>query len=70
MPERGQKKRGGSSASKRKAKPPRPGIPSKASIVAIDTLISPKGRRYTIVETNQLDPYDDPKEAPKKRRPE
>jgi|KBSMisStaDraftv2_1062788.scaffolds.fasta_scaffold147041_2 hypothetical protein len=36
-------------------------IPRKASIVAVDTITSPKGGRYTILETDQMDPYDDPK---------
>jgi hypothetical protein len=43
-------------------------IPNKASIVATETLVSPKGRRYTILETDQADPYDDPAGKEKKRR--
>lgn len=43
-------------------------IPNKASIVATDRLVSPKGRRYTILETDQADPYDDPVGKEKKRR--
>ena len=42
-------------------------IPNKASIIATDTLISPDGRRYTILETNQTDPYDPPN-PPRPRR--
>jgi hypothetical protein len=43
-------------------------IPRKTSIVATDTLVSPKGRRYTILETDQRDPYDDPGDGRRKRR--
>jgi hypothetical protein len=43
-------------------------IPNKASIVATDTFVSPKGRRYTILETDQTDPYDVPAGQEKKRR--
>jgi hypothetical protein len=39
-------------------------IPDKASIVATDTLTMPDGARYTILETDQTDPYDTP---PKRR---
>jgi len=42
-------------------------IPNKASIIATDTLIAPDGRRYTILETNQTDPYDSPN-PPRPRR--
>jgi hypothetical protein len=44
------------------------GIPNKASIVATDMLVSPKGRRYTILETDQVDPYDEPAGKEKKNR--
>jgi hypothetical protein len=43
-------------------------IPSKASIVAKKIFISPKKRRYLILETDQADPYDDPKQNKRKRR--
>jgi hypothetical protein len=33
-------------------------IPNKASIVATDTLTMPDGTRYTVLETDQTDPYD------------
>jgi hypothetical protein len=33
-------------------------IPQKESILAVDTLISPKGKRYAVLETDQMDPYD------------
>jgi len=63
MPKRGEQKRRPSPGRKRTAEPPRAAheIPRKKSIVAVDTITSPKGRRYTILETDQMDPYDDPK---------
>jgi len=42
--------------------------PRQSSIVSVDTLTSPKGRRYTILETDQMDPYDDPGQKPRKGR--
>ncbi len=65
MHKRGEQKQRRSPARKRTIKPrrSRAEIPSKVSIVASDTLISPKGRRYTILETSQTDPYDDPKDS-------
>ena len=64
MSKRGVQKRHSSSDGKRTAKPPRATreIPRKKSIVAVDTIMSPKGKRYTILETDQMDPYDDPKD--------
>jgi hypothetical protein len=43
-------------------------VPRKESIVSVGTITSPKGRRYTILETDQLDPYDDPQPKAGKRR--
>jgi hypothetical protein len=43
-------------------------IPRKTSIVATDTLVSPKGQRYAILETDQVDPYDKPAGKEKKRQ--
>lgn len=43
-------------------------IPNKATIVAKKIFISPKKRRYLILETDQADPYDDPKQNMRKRR--
>jgi hypothetical protein len=43
-----------------------PPPPDQASVVATDMLTSPKGRRYTILVTTQTDPYDDPKDKPRK----
>lgn len=39
-------------------------IPDKASVVATDTLTMPDGTLYTILKTDQTDPYDPP---PKRR---
>jgi hypothetical protein len=44
-------------------------IPNKASIISTETFTSPKGRRYTILETDQTDAYDDPKGTVQQRRP-
>jgi hypothetical protein len=51
-----------SSKPRRRDKPrdPLANIPDKASIVATDTLTMPDGTRYTILKTNQTDPYDPP----------
>jgi predicted transcriptional regulator len=41
-------------------------VPS--SLDATDTLIAPDGRRYTMLETNQTDPYDPPNPPRPRRR--
>jgi hypothetical protein len=43
-------------------------IPNKASIVARDTLTMPDGSRYTVLETDQRDPYDPPATGRRRRR--
>ena len=53
---------------RRRAKPMPSDIPNKASIIATDTLVMPGGRRYTIVETDQTDPYDVAPKGGKRRR--
>jgi len=70
MPKRSGKKKRGSPRRDRSVGAPRgpAEIPSKASIVATDTLVSPKGQRYTILETDQVDPYDEPAGKEKTRR--
>jgi hypothetical protein len=70
MPKRGEQKRRLSSGRKRTAKQQRASreIPRKRSIVAVDTITSPKGRRYTILETDQMDPYDEPTKGSRRRR--
>jgi hypothetical protein len=45
-------------------------IPGKASIVSTEIFISPKKRRYLILETDQTDPYDASKKNARKRRGE
>jgi hypothetical protein len=42
-------------------------IPDKATVVATDTLTMPDGARYTILETDQTDPYDPPPKRPSRR---
>jgi hypothetical protein len=55
----GKQKRRASASHKRIAKQPASReIPRKGSIVAVSTITSPKGRHYTILETDQMDPYD------------
>jgi hypothetical protein len=70
MYKRGEQKRRNSPGRKRTTKPrrARSEIPSKTTIVSTETFMSPKGRRYTILETNQIDPYDDPTNSERKRR--
>jgi hypothetical protein len=41
--------------------------PDKATVVATDTLTMPDGARYTILETDQTDPYDPPPKRPSRR---
>jgi hypothetical protein len=45
---------------------PRPGLPDKSAIVSVKTLVSPKGNRYRIIETNETDAYDSAAGADKK----
>ena len=47
---------------------PRPGLPDKSSIVSVKTLVSPKGNRYRIIETDETEAYDP--EAARDRKPE
>jgi hypothetical protein len=70
MPKRSEKKkrRPSGRAGQAKAQRAPAEIPSKASVVATETFTSRKGRKYTILETNQLDPYDDPEEKKEKPR--
>lgn len=59
-----------SKARRRRVKPrdPLANIPDKATIVATDTLTMPDGTRYTILETNQTDPYDPPPKRSRRAR--
>jgi hypothetical protein len=36
-----------------------PGLPEEATVVSEETITSPKGRKYRILRTTQMDPYDD-----------
>jgi hypothetical protein len=44
------------------------GQPDPRTIIAEKPYVSPKGNRYTIVETNELDPYEEP--TPSEKPPE
>lgn len=51
-------------------KPPPPAPPGESNprkIVAEKPYVSPKGNRYTIIETNELDSYEAPE--PRKKPP-
>lgn len=51
------------------ALPRRPGLPDPATVVGERVLVSPKGRRYRILETTERDPGDPPDpRAPRQRR--
>ena len=45
----------------------RPGMPNKASVLSEKVFTSPKGKRYRIIRTDEMDPYDAPV-CPKKQR--
>ena len=57
------------SGKKRRVKPrdPLANIPDKATVVATDTLTMPGGARYTILKTDQTDPYDPPSKRRSRR---
>jgi hypothetical protein len=40
--------------------PRRKPVPSPDTVVSESTLVSPKGRVYRVLRTNQKDPYDEP----------
>jgi len=42
------------------------GLPNETSIVAERAFLSPKGKRYRIIRTNETDPYDDEKSGNKR----
>jgi hypothetical protein len=44
-------------------------VPDPATVIATKTFTSPKGKRYTILETTQMDPYDRAPNSGKRRRP-
>lgn len=47
-----------------KRKKPRPGLPAKESILEVKEFVSPKGKPYRILRTNEVDEYEE------KARPE
>lgn len=49
---------------KRKKPRPRPGLPAKKSVVEEKTFVSPKGTKYRILRTNEVDGYE---EKPRKK---
>ena len=54
-------------AGESKKRPPRAGLPERDSIVAEKTFVSPKGRIYRILITDELDAYDQPEQTQTKR---
>ena len=42
------------------SKETRPGLPDPSSVVAETVFVSPKGRRYRILRTDEKDAYDPP----------
>ena len=71
MDKRGKQNRRDSPGRKRTTKSYRAArseMPSKSSITSTETFVSPSGRRYTILKTDQIDPYDDPKDSGRKGR--
>jgi hypothetical protein len=40
------------------AEPVQEGLPNPASVIGEQTLVSPKGRKYTILKTTEVDAYE------------
>jgi hypothetical protein len=70
MPRRGKQKTPNRPVGKKAAKSRRTPreIPNKSSILSTETFVSPKGAQYTILKTDQMDPYDEPKLGRRKGR--
>ena len=49
-------------------RPPRAGMPAQDSIISETTFVSPKGKVYRILKTNEMDAYDEPLPPQKRRR--
>ena len=67
----GKEDRKGSGKSGENASPSeetRPGLPDPSSVVAETVFVSPKGRRYRILRTDEKDAYDPPKGPATKER--
>ena len=45
----------------------RPGMPNKASVLSEKVFTSPTGKRYRIIRTDEMDPYDAPVDSKKQR---
>ena len=43
------------------AQPARRGLPAKKSVVGTKPFVSPRGNRYTIIETTEVDEYEEKK---------
>ncbi|HEX8173108.1 MAG TPA: hypothetical protein VF824_21420 [Thermoanaerobaculia bacterium] len=50
--------------SKKKPTPKRPGLPAKESVVEERTLVSPRGAKYRILRTNEVDGYEEKRRKP------
>jgi len=50
-----------------KGRPSRAWLPDKSSVVSEKTMISPKGARYRILTTTEMDPYDPPENGKGKK---
>jgi hypothetical protein len=72
MGRRGRRVTGASGRAKKDTRKSRPGLPDPASVVAVKTFTSPKGRQYRIIETDETDAYDPPltgvSKGPRKKR--
>ncbi len=48
-------------------RPRRTGMPAPDSIISETTFVSPKGKVYRILKTNEMDAYDEPLPSQKRR---
>lgn len=70
MVEKDDRKRQAPSRPKKRSKPTRSPreIPNKASVIGTDTLVAPGGHRYEVLVTDQVDEYEEGKQAKKDAR--
>lgn len=73
MPRSSGKKRAGARGAKAKSSsrpknPPRAGMPAEDSILSEVPFISPKGKVYRIIKTDEMDAYDKPLQPENKRK--
>lgn len=52
----------------KRKKPQRPGLPSPESVVQEKTFVSPKGTKYRILRTNEVDGYEEQPPKPARKR--